>query len=408
MTTLPADDAARGTDRIHWARQFMPALQAASETIAAEGLLRGRRVGVCLTLEPKTAALATVFADLGADVAVYCAGHGTDPQVAAALAHYGVEVFAEAGADEARDAELVDAFLDTGPELLVDDGAEVTRQLHSSRRDVLERLVGVAEETTSGVRPLRVMAAAAELEVPCIAVNDARSKSVFDNVYGTGQSVVMALLDLTNTQMQGKLVLVVGYGRVGQGIARFARSLGARVAVCEVDPVAALTAYHDGHLVGPLTDLLPQADVVFTATGVAHSLTADHVARMRPGALVAVGGAGPPELDPSLGPPATWGAELRPLIRELTVEGTTAYVVAAGECVNTTGGEGNPVEIMDLSLALQLHAVAYLAGHAEELGPEVYLLPTTVDDVVALAQLSAAGVGIDTPTREQLEATASW
>ncbi len=230
---------------------------------------------------------------------------------------------------------------------------------------------------------------------------------LFDNVYGTGQSVVMAVLDATNMQLAGTSVVVAGYGRVGRGIARMARALGARVTVSEIDPVEALAAHHDGHGVAPLAEAVREADFVFTASGIGHTLTADHVALMPDGAIVAVGGAGPPEFDPSLGAPVEWGDEVRPGVRPLTTpSGSTVYLIADGYCANTAAGEGNPIEVMDLSLALQLRALEYLA--TSQLPSGVHLLPPEIDEAVAASQLAAAGIRIDAPTPEQEKAARSW
>jgi adenosylhomocysteinase len=396
-----------GHGMIDFARQFMPALEAASNTVRARGSLAGRRVGIALTLEPKTACLVEAVASLGAEVAVFGSGHSTKGDVVDALVAGGINVFAEAGATPERAAELRDRFIDTRPEFLCDDGASIVRRIHGERRDVLDDLCGAAEETTSGVRPLRLMESEGSLMVPCVAVNDARTKLLFDNVYGTGQSVVMAVLDATNLQMSGKVVVVVGYGKVGKGIASVARGLGARVIVTEIEPVAALQAYHDGLQVRPLAEAVTGADFVFTATGIGHSLTAHHVALMRDGAVIAVGGAGRPEFDPTLGPDLVEGDEVRPQVRALTApNGNTVFVVADGYCVNTTAGEGNPIEIMDLSLALQLRALDHLAGG--DLTPGVHLLPREIEDEVAMSQLEAVGVVIDQPTQDQIRAARSW
>ncbi|HUO46869.1 MAG TPA: adenosylhomocysteinase [Acidimicrobiia bacterium] len=400
-------DRQYGRGMIEFARQFMPALEAARQVVAANGRLEGRRVGIALTLEPKTACLVEAVSSLGAEVAVFGSGHSTKGQVVEALAEVGVSVFAREGADRDEVDGLRSAFIDTRPEFLSDDGASIVRRIHTERIDVLAALQGVAEETTSGVRPLRVMEAQGALRVPCVAVNDARVKLLFDNRYGTGQSVVMATLDATNTQMPGKEVVVVGYGKVGRGLAAVAQGLGARVTVTEIDPVEALAAYHDGHRVMPLAAAVASADVVFTATGIGHSLTAEHITLMPDGAIVAVGGAGPPEFDPSLGPELVWGAEVRPHVRALeTDRGTTVFLIADGFCANTSAGEGNPIEIMDLSLALQMRALDYLAAGELEVG--VHLLPRSIEEEVAVSQLAAVGVEIDHPTPAQIEAAGTW
>jgi adenosylhomocysteinase len=396
-----------GRGMIDFAARSMPALRAATDRVRSTGRLHGLRIGVALTLEPKTACLVEAIASLGAEVAVLGSSNSTKQVVAEALRDQGIAVFAEAGAPPDRVLELKHAYIDTHPHLIADDGAGTIRRIHTERTDALEHLRGAAEETTSGVRPLRVMEAEGVLRIPCVAVNDARTKLLFDNVYGTGQSVVMAVLDTTGAGFAGRRVVVVGYGKVGGGIARAAAAMGALVIVTEVDPVAALAAHHDGFRVAPLTDALGDADVVITATGIGHSLTAEHLQRMRPGAVVAVGGAGPPEFDPTTGPSVTWGDEVRPNLRELSVEGgPTVRVVADGYCANTSAGEGNPIEIMDLSLALQLRALDHLA--AGGLAPGVHLLPRAIDDEVAASQLAAVGITIDRPSDAQTRAADSW
>lgn len=407
MTTTNADRAPDGRTMIDFAAEFMPALRAATQTVANSGRLRGKRIGVALTLEPKTACLIEAIVSLGAEVAVLGSANSTKPAVARALADSGLRVFAEAGATRERAAALRHGFIDTRPQLLADDGAVNARLIHTERRDVLDALEGMTEETTSGVRPLRTMAAAGRLEVPCVAVNDARTKLLFDNTHGTGQSVVMALLDATNMQMQGKVTVVLGYGRVGRGIAAVARGLGSRVVITEIDPVEALAAHHDGFAVGRLAEVLDDADFVITATGIGHSLTAEHVVAMKDGAVIAVGGAGPPEFDPEMGPSLRRGEVVRANISELiTPSGTTVFVVSDGYCANTSAGEGNPIEIMDLSLALQLRALDYLA--ATDLEPGVHVLPRSIDDEVAASQLHAAGIAIDVATAAQRSAATAW
>lgn len=396
--------AAEGRGAIDFARSFMPALAAAQAVATESGALRGRRVGVALTLEPKTACLAESLAAVGAAVAVLGNNWSTKPDVVDALREAGLAVFADPDGSDDRLAELRDEFIDTGIEYLADDGAGITRRIHTDRRDQLPSLRGVAEETTSGVRPLRNMEAEGALAVPVVAVNDARTKLLFDNVYGTGQSVVMATLDATNMQMGGTRVVVAGYGRVGRGIALMARAIGARVTVTEVDPVAALAAHHDGHDVARLADAVADADFVFTASGIGHTLTADHLALMRDGTVVAVGGAGRPELDVA---GVTLGDEVRPHVQPVEVApGTTVFLVAGARCANTTAGEGNPIEVMDLSLALQLRALDHLARNDLPVG--VHLLPATIDDEVAHSQLRAAGIGLDVPSDDQRRWASSW
>ncbi|MDP9848577.1 adenosylhomocysteinase [Streptosporangium lutulentum] len=369
---------ARGLERISWARRFMPVLNA----IGGELDLTGRRVGLVLMLEPKTANLALALRDAGADVIVTCPASEVADDVAAALVHEGVSVLARSDASPADDRDLALRMLRERPDVLVDDGSRVVRLAHAE--NLLDGLAGAAEETTSGLRPLRVMAERGELRIPVLAVNDARSKYLFDNVHGTGQSCVMAALDLTGLRLAGEVCVVAGYGYVGQGVARYARALGARVVVTEVEPFAALRAHHEGYEVLPLLDACPEAALVFSATGVAHTITGEHLRAMRPGAVVAVAGGVPEEVESGDVPP-----------------GVT--VLAGGECVNCAAAEGNPIEIMDLSLAVQALAVEHLVGHGHALAPAVHLMPAELDERVARLKLRALGIGLDTPTARQRE-----
>ncbi|MFI6496263.1 adenosylhomocysteinase [Nonomuraea typhae] len=374
-----------GAGRIAWAQRFMPVLGA----LGGELDLDGWRIGLVLVLEPKTAALALALREAGAEVIVHCPGRETADDVAAALVREGVTVLARAGSTRVEDDDQARRLLDAGPDVLVDDGARVVRLAHAEER--LGSLRGAAEETTSGLRPLRVMAAQGELKIPVMAVNDARAKVLFDNVHGTGQSCVMAALDLSGLELDGLTCVVAGYGHVGQGVARYAAALGAEVLISEVDPFAALRAHHDGLRVLPLLDACPEADLLFSATGVAGTITAGHLAALKPGAWVAVAGGVEGEVER---PPG--GRPLRP--------GVTAfpggwYLLADGHCVNCAAAEGNPIEIMDLSLSVQALAVNHLLG--TRLPPAVHLLPAELDERVARLKLDALGVGLDRVTDAQ-------
>lgn len=422
VATDRAAPAGRGRGAIDFAAAHMPALAAMAREVAGAGRLRGRRVGVALMLEPKTACLVEALAAAGAEVEVLGNDFSTKPEVVDALRDRGISVHTDfvAPTDPAdpagpagpagRDVDpraAIDRFVDQGLEFIADDGAVVSRYIHEHRRDALTHLRGVAEETTSGVQPLRLMAAAGQLEVPVIAVNDARTKVLFDNVYGTGHSVVMAVLDVTNIQMPGSRVVVVGYGYVGSGIAQAARALGGIVQVTEIDPLRALLAHHDGFAVSRLSDVLPDADLVITATGAQHTLTGDDLALLPHGAIVAVGGAGRWEVDVNLGAPVVVGDPVRPHVRQLTTAaGAEIFLVADGHCANTTAGEGNPIEIMDLSLALQVRALDRLA--VGDLAPGVHLLDREIEGAVATAQLDAEGITLDSPGPAQRDAAQRW
>lgn len=401
--------AAEGAQQMEWARPFMPVLAEAQASAKESGALVGRRVGISLTLDATTGSLAQALADAGASVSVHSTAAYTIDAVAAALTVRDIPVYARSDADAALDSILLDRFVDGRIELLVDDGAHVTRHIHAKRTDALQDLAGVAEETTSGVRPLRVMADEGALKVPCIAVNDAKTKQLFDNVYGTGQSVVMTLLDVTNLQMQGKTCVIVGYGCVGQGIARMAHALGARIVVTEVDPVRALQAIHDGHRVAKLESVCPSGDIFITATGIGYSLTGDHIRRMKDGAVISVGGAGPPEIDLGGENPLQAAGLARAAVRTIPIgDERSVFLIADGECSNVAVGEGNPIEIMDLSLAVQLYAIAYLAEHSGTLTNDVHAVPAEIDDRVARSALRAIGAELDIPSPAQIRHAASW
>lgn len=394
---------------IEWAAPGMPVLTSVGDRLAASGSIRGLRVGVSLVLEPKTANLLLALRASGAEVIVHGSASSTNEAVARALEERGLAVFAERGATRQRRAELAHAFLATGPDVLVDDGAAMIRLAHRDVPSLVETMLGATEETTSGVRPLRAMHAEGALRIPVIAVNDARTKYLFDNVYGTGQSCVMALLDLTNLQLAGRIVVVVGYGWVGKGVAHHAAALGARVVVSEIDPVRALQAHHDGHRVRSLTDAAEDAEVVFAATGLAGAVTAEQVERMPDGVLLCTAGGGafelPMEYLRSLGS----GQAVRPGVTEYRLSsGARALVVADGECLNCAEAEGNPIEVMDLSLSLQALAVDYLATEARGWPPGVYPVSAKLDALVAEARLRHEGASLEPVTAALDAAMRSW
>ena len=398
--------------RIAWAAAGMPTTARLAEHLVAGGSHAGVRVAVSLVLEPKTAAFARVLADAGCAVAVFSAVSETDPTVAEELARdERISVFAPRTADREQSAESLDAehaagILDWGPEFLIDDGAHLIRLAHSERTAALARLRGAAEETTSGVRPVREMEALGDLRIPVIAVNDARTKTGFDNLVGTGQSCVFAIADVLDDArdrrpyggIAGTRWAVLGYGPVGQGVARFAAALGADVVVVERDPVRALAALHDGYEAATRATALPEADVVVSATGVWHTLDAAAISTLRDGAVVAVAGGIDDEIaldemrdggwrERLIAPSATaWTAPAAP-------GATTVLVLAGGGGINYTAGEGNPIEVMDLSFATQLAALARLIETPQE--PGVHRLSETDERRVAAAALAALQGEVD-------------
>ncbi|WP_283138150.1 adenosylhomocysteinase [Rhizohabitans arisaemae] len=394
-----------GADRIAWAARWMPALQAVGDRLTDTGLLRDRTVGLVLTLEPKTANLALVLQEAGARVIVVCPAAAVTDEVAAALDRRGVTVLARSDASAYDDRRFALRMLDAGLDVLVDDGSEVIRLAHAERPGSLRNMAGAAEETTSGLRPLRVMESRGELAIPCLAVNDARSKYLFDNVYGTGQSCVMAALDLSGLRIAGKVCVVAGYGWVGTGIARCAHALGARVIVSEVNPFQALRAHHDGFEVRPLISACEDADLVFSATGIAHTVALEHLIAMKDCAFVAVGGGVPQEIAlADLTDSSTEVVSVRKNVTRYTLHtGRVVHILADGECVNCAAAEGNPIEIMDLSLAVQALAVEHLLRHGAEMRPGVHPLPEALDEHVARVKLDALGIRIDRTTDRQRE-----
>lgn len=375
--------------RLEWARRFMPVTARGVGDLAASGLLAGRRIGLALVLEPKTAVLALLLAEAGARVAVFGHAEETREDVAAALRARGLEVFAEADADAAREEELARAFLATSPEFLLDDGSHLIRMAHDPERapGALDALAGAAEETTSGIRPLRGF----PLRVPVVASNDARSKTLFDNAYATGQSCLLTVLDLLDPARVGspileKRVTIVGYGDVGTGCARFAAACGALVTVVEIDPVRRLRARLDGYATAGLLEACANADLVMSATGEPATLPVEALDALPNGAAVAVAGgvAGEVGIVEALERGWTWEeGPTRAVGLLASPDGRTLRVLDRGACINCTAGEGNPIEIMDMSFGVQVEALRLLLAHSADLRPGLVPLPKDADDRVA-------------------------
>lgn len=403
------DTTGSGAERIVWAARSMPVLRAIAERVKSAGTLQGLRVGVSLVLEPKTANLALALRDAGAEVVVYCNASSTDQQVAEALREQGFSVFADSTATEEQEVQLAREFLETGLDILIDDGASVTRLAHREYPELVAKMIGAAEETTSGVRPLKVMHEEGELKLPVIAVNDSAAKYLFDNIYGTGQSCVMAFVDLTNLQLAGRRVVVVGYGWVGMGVAKFAAALGARVIVSEIDPIRALRAMHDGYEVTAFREAAPHAEVVFSCTGLADAVTPEHVELLPEGAFLCTAGGGDFEMPMAYLRGLENPRHVRHAVTAYTAQsGRTIHLVSEGDCLNCADAEGNPIEVMDLSLSLQALAVERLAAGARDWEPGVYDLPADIEQEVARIRLEAAGGSLESLTDRQREAARAW
>jgi adenosylhomocysteinase len=399
--------APEGHRRIEWARQHMPVLAALRDRLG-DGALEGRKVAVVVHLEAKTACLVLALQEAGAQVVA--AGSNplsTQDAVCAALVERGVEVHARHGVSQSEFTADLLAVAETGPELVIDDGLELTRRTAEHRPDLYERLQGVSEETTTGVARLRALEAEGRLPFPAIAANDARCKHMFDNPYGTGQTTLTALLALTNVLAAGREFCIVGYGWVGKGLARAADGLGGRVTVVELDPVRALTAHMDGYRVASLRDALPAADVVITATGLIEAVGADALPYLKDGALLANAGHHDREIDvPALAAQADEVIDARPKVKTYVLGERRVHVLVDGALVNIAGLDGNPIEIMDLSFSVQALSAHLLASGAVPVGLNRF--PDELDDLIARTKLATLGIELDVPTEAQLKFRASW
>lgn len=402
----PEDDPAADA-RLRWARRSMPVARSVAAELRDGGLLRGTRIGVAMFLEPKTAVLSLLLRDAGAEVVVYAHADETDDAVADALRSAGLTVFASSTATLPEQKQLALAMLDTAPHILLDDGSHVIRLAHQERPDLLPTMLGAAEETTSGLRPLRVLAARGELGIPVIAVNDARTKTFFDNRYGTGQSTVFAVLDLvdglasgTHRVIPGGAAAVAGFGHVGEGVALVLTALGFRVTVAETDPVRALQARFAGYAVAPLVEAVRDADLVMSATGVQDTIDLEVLRACADGAVLAVAGGVDQEIavDDALAAGAR-RQDVGPKAERFVFPGSDGgpIVLDDGGCINITAAEGNPVEIMDLSFAVQLGAVRMLLERGDELERAVVPIDPAVDDVTARTALAAFGTHVGPP-----------
>ncbi len=396
--------AGAGEQRIEWAARHSPVLNRLARERLSDGALRGKRVAVVVHLEAKTAHLATLLAEAGADVVA--AGSNplsTQDAVCAALVRRGIEVHAHHGASPQEFTADLLAVADTAPEIVIDDGAELTRRILEHRPELASRLHGVSEETTTGVGRLRAMEAEGRLTFPAIAANNARCKHMFDNPYGTGQSALAAILRLTNLSAAGKRFCIVGYGWVGQGLARRADGYGGRVTVVELDPVQALRAHMDGYRVAPLARAVEDADFVIAATGRVAAVTADVFPHLKDKVVLANAGHHSREIDvPALGE----GMEVRPGVTRHEVDGKSVYVLVDGALVNIAGGDGNPVEIMDLSFSVQALSAHHLASGA--LPPGLHRFPDELDLEIARTKLSTLGVELDEPSEAQRRFAQEW
>jgi adenosylhomocysteinase len=404
--------AGEGLRRIEWAEREMPVLRLIRERFEREKPLAGLKLAACLHVTTETANLARTLQAGGATVAL-CASNplSTQDDVAAALvAKYGISVFARHGTDRDTYYRHLNAAADIRPHMTMDDGCDLVTLIHQERRDQLAEIMAGTEETTTGVIRLRAMAADKALGYPVVAVNEALTKHLFDNRYGTGQSTVDGVLRATNLLMAGRHVVVAGYGWCGKGIALRFRGLGAQVAVVEVDQVRAIEALMDGNLVMTIGDAAAWGDVFITATGDIHVIRAEHFKAMHDGAIMANSGHFDVEIDlPALRELA--GGKVRTVrenVEEYDLGDRRLYVLAEGRLVNLSAAEGHPAAVMDMSFANQALCAEWLSSHHGELENGVYDVPEAIDQEVARLKLEALGIVLDSLTPEQAEYMRSW
>jgi adenosylhomocysteinase len=404
--------AEQGVNRIEWAEREMPVLRQIRARFTREQPLKGRRIAACLHVTTETANLMLTLKAGGAEVAL-CASNplSTQDEVAAALVHrHGIATFAIKGEDSDTYYNHIGATIDMKPEFTMDDGADLVTVLHTKRGDQIGNVIAGTEETTTGVIRLRSMAREGALLYPILAVNDAKTKHLFDNRYGTGQSTIDGVLRATNRLLAGSNFVVLGYGWCGRGVASRARGMGAHVIVTEVDPLPALEAVMDGFQVMPAPEAVRLGDVFVTVTGNIHVLGLDHFRSMKDGAIVANSGHFNVELDlDSLRKEAKAVRTVRPFVEEYALpNGKRIFVLGEGRLINLAAAEGHPASVMDMSFANQALGIEYLLTHARELKPNVYPIPKALDEEIARLKLEALGVHIDTLTPEQSAYLASW
>ncbi len=404
-----ADD---GLLRIEWAWKEMPVLQLLEEQFKQERPLEGVRIAACLHVTTETANLMRVLKAGGAEVALAASNPlSTQDDVAAALVvHFGVPVFAIKGEDNETYYKHIHAVLDTQPHITMDDGADLVSTLHKDRTDLIDNVIGGTEETTTGVIRLRAMAADGVLRYPIIAVNDAMTKHLFDNRYGTGQSTIDGIIRATNILLAGKTFVVAGYGWCSRGIAMRAKGMGADVIVTEVDPLRALEAKMDGFRVMKMIDAAKEGDIFVTATGDIHVIDKHHLEVMKDGAILANSGHFNVEINiPALEEMAEEKRRVRPFLDEYRLrDGRRIYLIGEGRLVNLAAAEGHPSAVMDMSFANQALCVRYINEHHTELERQVYAVPEPIDKRIALLKLRSMGIEIDTLTEEQERYLASW
>ena len=403
-----------GRLRIEWAEQSMPVLRQVRERFAKEQPLKGVRLGACLHVTTETAVLMLTLQAGGAELAL-CASNplSTQDDTAAALVkEYGIRTFAQKGEDNATYYKHLESVLKLRPQVTMDDGADLISQLHgetSLGRDLVKEVLGGTEETTTGVIRLRAMEKEGVLAFPVIAVNDADTKHLFDNRYGTGQSTLDGIIRATNVLLAGKTVVVAGYGMCGRGVAVRAKGMGAHVIVTEIEPMRALEAVMDGFQVMPMSMAAQYGDVFVTVTGNTSVMREEHFAQLKDGAILSNSGHFNVEIDlEALGRMAKGRRIVRPFVEEYLVTGKRVYVLGEGRLINLAAAEGHPAAVMDMSFANQALSAEYMVKKNRALDRKVYVVPREIDLEIARLKLASMDVRIDELTAQQESYLASW
>ncbi len=403
--------AEAGRQRIEWASREMPVVKLIGERFSKEKPFTGVRISACLHITTETANLAFALKGGGASV-VLCASNplSTQDDVAAALVDYGIPTNAIKGEDEATYYKHINTALDNKPQLTVDDGADLVTTLHTKRSDLIKDVIGGTEETTTGVVRLRSLEKEGKLRYPLIAVNDAQTKYLFDNRYGTGQSTIDGITRATNILWAGRKVVVCGYGWCGRGIALRAKGLGSQVIVTEVEPVRALEAAMDGFQIMPLIEAAKEGDVFITVSGDKNVVDKAHLRGMKDGAILANSGHFNVEINiPALESLSRSKRRIGPCVDEYTLDsGRHLYLLGEGRLINLAAAEGHPASVMDMSFANQALCLEYIVKNRGKLEPKVYPVPEEIDKQIARLKLNSMGIEIDTLTSEQKRYLISW
>ena len=403
--------APSGKRKIEWAYKNMPVLRSIEAELIQEQPFAGMNISVSVHVEAKTACLAKALRAGGANVALTgCNPLSTQDDVAAALAAEGMQVYCIHGANEEQYMEHLSMALSIEPHIVIDDGGDFAQLLHTSHKHLLKNLIGGCEETTTGVHRLKILEESDKLLYPVIAVNDARCKHLFDNRFGTGQSVWTAIMTATNLLVAGKSIVIAGYGMCGKGVALRAKGLGARVIITEIDPVKACEALMEGYEVMTMDQAAEFGDIFITLTGCKDVITQKHFEKMKNGAICCNAGHFDVEINlKELAALSTSVSVLRDGVNGFVMaDGRTICILAEGRLVNLAAGDGHPVEIMDMSFALQAQSARYMAAHGKTLAKKVYNIPQQIDDRVAEILLATKEISVDVLTPEQQKYVSTW